>query len=252
MLAKAGADARRDPREDKMKPFPFLLLSLGLCAALQPGILAQGTIDFRTHVPGVVDAKAWHCLTGEVLDGTRFYAQLYVGTTASSLDPVDRPVSFGTGDESGYIAEAAAPVVVPGFAPGTTAWVQVRAWPAEYASAEIAWADGANVGWSKVIQVELGGTPPEWPPPAQLVGLETFCLATIGAAHVWEMSLSAAGQTLSLSWKVEWPTPWLGVVVEQADNPAGPWTQHATGAHSPLEIAAGLGTRFYRVKIPPP
>lgn len=107
------------------------------------------------------------------LAGAGYLAQLYVGTSPSSIQPVGAPTYFGSG---GAVYAAAGDRVVLAMAPpDALVFVQLRAWRAEQgASFEAALKSGNPIaGASKVISVVAGG---QGIPPAPLLGLESFQL----------------------------------------------------------------------------
>lgn len=154
-------------------------------------VLAQGQIAFSNRYLAVgLDAPVFdvNCQSG--LEGAAFLAQLYWGMEADSLAPVGETSTFRTGGGSGYFFLRI--VMIPGVAEAPV-FVQVRAWEASAGSSfEEAVGSGGKHGWSNTFSV----TPvaPPGGPPAELVGLQSFCLIPeppagalgfLGAAAFW-------------------------------------------------------------------
>ncbi len=142
---------------------------------------AQGTINFANRgafAANGADAKVLG-VSGAALDGAGFLAQLYVGSSASSLNAVGSPVPFRTGAAAGFVS--ASTVTVAGIAGGSAASVAMRAWDASTGATY----DAATVrGSSAVLSIVLGGggNPPAV--PADLTGLAGFSLAGAGPGPV--------------------------------------------------------------------
>lgn len=229
-----------------------LVLLLGCTQTL---VMAQewGTIDFRTHVPGVVDVRVWDVRTGKALEGGLFLGQLYMSTTQNGdYTAIGQPVPFGSGAEAGYLSGGE--VQVPGAAPGSSCWVQVRAWGSDHPSYGSALVDSV-VGRSDALIVgPLGGTVPAPLPSPGLAGLRPFLLAGMDAPPVvTSFTVSKLGSAVSLEWKVEkapfgFPA-WWGVAVQKADTPKGPWSDLVIAAQSPLTIEAVDSKAFYRIRV---
>lgn len=133
----------------------------------------QGTVQFNNRIVGTVDARVFmpDKTTGV---GADFTAQLYAGTSASSLTAVTPVTTFRTSSAAaaGYVTPV--DVTIPGIAGGSTAFIQMKVWDgASFASPKSAF------GQSGVIPVVLGGggVPPA--PAAALAGLATFNLTAV-------------------------------------------------------------------------
>jgi len=150
-------------------------LAIAAVVAATIAAQAQGTINFANRVSGSIDAKVL-VTDGSALAGTGFLAQLYVGSSASSLAAVGSPVPFRTGAAAGYVTSS---VVTTGLAGGATASVALRAWDA---STGASYEAAKTKGSSAVLSIVLGGagSPPSL--PADLTGLTGFSLA--GSAPV--------------------------------------------------------------------
>ncbi len=133
-----------------------------------------GTIYF-TNLGGGVDAPIYGADGATPLQGDACVAQLYAGTSAARLAAVGSPLPFLTGDGAGYFHGEIR--VVPGVAPGSAVFVQVRAWKvSEGDTYETAAAKGSAHGTSAILTVVTGnaGLPPTLPTP--LAGLTSFRL----------------------------------------------------------------------------
>jgi Immunoglobulin I-set domain len=107
------------------------------------------------------------------LSGSDYVAQLYAGETLALLRPVGTPTPFQTGffNQGFFQSEN---ITLPVVAPGSNAFVQVRAWDATAgASYEEARALGGKFGRSEVFDIVAGGGDL---PRALLVGLNSFSL----------------------------------------------------------------------------
>ncbi len=138
--------------------------------------LAQGTfygsinVGNRVLLSGI-DAPVFDtdCVTR--LAGTNFLVQAYIGFTPDSLAPMGDARPFRTGQYAGYFVSHI--VNVPDAA-GRLVYVQLRAWEATAGTSyEAAVAAGGKYGFSNVVPV-IAIAPPG--PPADLVGLQSFCL----------------------------------------------------------------------------
>ncbi len=133
-----------------------------------------GVVSFANKITGVIDAAVRDVDNVTLLD-SRFAAQLYAGPTASTLQPIGKPIPFRDGAGAGYIT--AQDRVIPTVAPGATAQVQMRAWRlADGATYEAAVLASGHAGSGGVFAVVTGnsGTPPTL--PALLTGLRPFNL----------------------------------------------------------------------------
>lgn len=154
-------------------------------------VLAQGQIAFRNrYMDGGLDAPVFGVNCQRGLEGAAYLAQLYWGRDADRLAPVGEPSTFRAGGGAGYFFPRI--VRIPGVAE-TPVFVQVRAWEASAGSSfEEAVGSGGKHGWSNTFSV----TPvaPPGGPPAELVGLQSFCLIPeppagvlgfLGAGALW-------------------------------------------------------------------
>ena len=151
-----------------------LVLSILMAGAL--AIQAPGTLIFSNGEPdgGLfqyrdVNAPFFND-QGVPLAGSDYLAELYFGTTPSSLAPLGNPIPFTTG---GHFEGNS--VTLPGTFTTEAVWVQVRAWAASGGSTyEQARSDGAWSGLSNVLYVpQVGGPSGGSPiPPTELIGLQ--------------------------------------------------------------------------------
>src|SRR5213593_3837836 len=97
-----------------------LVVTLSLLSA---GVVrAQGLIDFRNRITGTLDVPVYYDFAGvNLVSGPNFLAQLYYGTSTTSLSPVTDPAApFRTGTGAGYWnAGADSTRVLLGITPGT-------------------------------------------------------------------------------------------------------------------------------------
>lgn len=156
-----------------------LLLVAALSLAGAASVKAQGLVDFRNRITGTIDAAVFRdTVGGTLLSGANFVANLWYGTTAGSLAPIaDVAAPFRTGTGAGYWnAGTDSTRVLPGIAPGSTVFLQVRVWDsATGATYDLAKAAGGLWGDSNVFSVTAGGGSPPTA-PAALVGLNQFAL----------------------------------------------------------------------------
>ncbi len=86
-----------------------------------------------------------------LLSGDGYFAQLYAGSSPSGLQPVPGIVPFATGSAAGYWRGGVR--ALPGFAPGSSALVQVRVWETSAGSSfEAALEAGRPVGLSRILR----------------------------------------------------------------------------------------------------
>jgi len=156
------------------------LLFVAACVFATAAALAQGTVNFASYVPASgLNVKVFDTDGLTPLTGPNYVAQLYAGTSATSLSPVGSAVAFGTAARAGYIIGGGA-VTIPTIAGGATATIELKAWDSTKGTSwELAQSAGSAVGASTAFTVVLGGggVPPG--PPADLVGLTTFSLVAV-------------------------------------------------------------------------
>ncbi len=168
-----------------------LSIAVGLVAVSAVG---QGTVNFANV--GVGLNAPYFFMDGVTrLAGPEFLAQLYVGSAASesALTAVPGPAPFLTGTGAGYFNGGTRSL--PGFAPGSRLFFQVRIWAAVGGNSyDEALATGRFSLKSTVFQIGMNlGDPvgPPQTPPATLLGLtsaslvpepSTIALGILGAA----------------------------------------------------------------------
>lgn len=175
-----------------------------VAALLVAGVtaMAQGTVNFNNRVTASgIDAKILND-KGVAIDGAAGWAQLYAGTSATSLSAVGSPINFRTGAAAGYFngGEVLIPASVLPTA-GGAAFVQVRAWLAASGNSyEAALANPAGVlGKSAVINLAATGNPNSLPPgtPVDMVGLTAFNLALVPEPSTIALGLLGAAALLA-------------------------------------------------------
>src|SRR5207247_2499562 len=113
------------------------LLLLGcsiLSVALTLTAFGQGQVDFDNLVSGSVDAPVFDNNCTNKLSGASFVAQLYASASSdpTTLAAVGAVFVFGSGPSAGYFSGGTQ--TIPGVSPGSTAFLQVRAWESTFAS----------------------------------------------------------------------------------------------------------------------
>ncbi|MEO8426445.1 MAG: hypothetical protein ABI651_04955 [Verrucomicrobiota bacterium] len=149
-----------------------LITLSGLLVAV--GAFAQGQVNFAPRVVGVYDAPVFLNFVGgpDKVSGPAYMVQLYAGATQASLAPVGAALPFRVGVAAGYwTAEARTINTVDASG---NAFFQVRAWATAAGSTyEAAWATGAAIGSSNILQVKPTTAPDL---PATLIGLSSFVI----------------------------------------------------------------------------
>src|SRR5438128_6366754 len=85
---------------------------LGVALSVLTAVASDAVIDFRTFIPGILDAPIYRA------DGTN-------GLSGSSVAPVATPISshFEEGEWAGYLGrDTPVPRVLPGFKAGDRIW----------------------------------------------------------------------------------------------------------------------------------
>ncbi len=125
------------------------------------------------------------------LAGPNYVAQIWAGPSPDTLQPVSVPLPLGTGARAGYWDPARQPaVVIPGLAPGQTAYVEVRVWDILLADT-FAQAEALDLprARSETLAVPTGGPGAPQPAPAPLTGLAAFNLQQRPALAHWPTEL---------------------------------------------------------------
>jgi hypothetical protein len=158
------------------------LLAAGLLAISAPAF-GQGTILFANVGTGL-NAPIFDENGTTRLAGTGFSVELLAGATAGSLQPISGAItSFLTGGSAGYFNNGGVAVALPGLAPGSQPFFQIRAW--NNAGGTItSYAAATSSGQSAIFQLQspsVLGDPSAQPPiPAQSMrGLTSFNLVPV-------------------------------------------------------------------------
>jgi hypothetical protein len=116
------------------KRLSLVALRVSLLATLawmaSSGRAADAILDFRTLIPGIVDAPVYRADgTNRVRGEELCFAQLWAGASSNALAPLGPVLQFGEDQLAGYVwDESAIPVVVPLVEAGERVWVQMQAW----------------------------------------------------------------------------------------------------------------------------
>lgn len=160
------------------------LKALLLCSMLTAlPALGQGTLTFLNTAAGTGVTGGSPVTEGGVrVAGAGYWAQLYTATAqGGAYTAIGVPVNFRTGAAAGFVNTSQ--VAVPGAAPGTSVWIQMRAWAGGAGSSyESVLAANGVLGMSNEVQVgPLGGVPPVGPPITDpgLTGLQPFSIAAV-------------------------------------------------------------------------
>lgn len=184
------------------------------------------------------------------LSGAAFLAQLYAGPSVGDLRPAGAPTPFMSGLNAGLFTLKT--ITLPTVAPGSTAFVQVRAWQASAgASYEESRALGGKFGKSEIFQVTTSTNPAT---PPNLTGLKSFSLRaglpefTVGRIDFQEQLADG-----SIRWSL-WGAAHSLYLVERATNGLTwkPWLvlTNLTGTASFEDATASPeGAKFYRARI---
>jgi len=148
-------------------------LMVATIGALAQNTAINGSVNFANTSSALGTAAPVSDSAGVLLSGAAYLAQVYAGTTESSLAPVGSPVAFKV---NGLFS--AGKLLIPTIGQGVKAFVKVGAWEAAGgATLEAALAAGKQTGFSGVVSVTTGGddlVPPAT--PANLVGLTSWSL----------------------------------------------------------------------------
>jgi len=169
------------------------LIAIG-CMVATVGALAQAQVNFANFAPPQVDVKVYDVDGTTPLAGSDYMAQLYVGTSADSLAPVEgATATFQSGPLAGYFVGGLVTVPYPA---GTHIYAQVKAWytaGGSLTSYEAARSALGKVGESNIIELDLTA-PPALPP--NLVGLESFSLYVVPEPSTIALGLLGAAAFL--------------------------------------------------------
>jgi hypothetical protein len=189
--------------------------SLIACVALQlllaSSALAQSSFEFRNYHPSAgVNAPVYDS-EGTPLSDSTYLAELWGGPTTDSLTPL-ADVSRSNAREirpfiaGGYILGSSGFLSVTSVFPGTSAWLQIRAWDTRLGPTyEAVAALGIGGYGNSPLFYAQGNDPflalPE--PGAPLIGLQSFSLLpVVPEPGTWALAL--LGLACFASWR------WLG------------------------------------------
>lgn len=235
-----------------MKPARYITLALCNLLPAVAAIADDAVLDFRTFIPGVVDAPVYHADGTTRLSGPKYGAQLWVGPDSNSLMPVGTPVPFGTNESAGYCCtgdqSAPIPVVLPFARPGDRVWIQMRAW--EVYSGIIIWNPPPPrfLGSSFVISLVVSNT------PTPLIGLKSFSFQPVSIQATRQsnqlvLRWSAGDGTAFYDVEVgstlgSWRSSGMSPALQRHDFPGGSWKADWVLTNA----LSGPGT-FYRVRL---
>ena len=159
------------------------LIGLALIAIVTTTAQAQitRTFDFTNRGDGLTTKAPIYDSEGNLLAGTGYLAQLYVGPDQDSLEPLLPVKSFLTGALAGYLLPSSIEAEGLGGSPDLFAF-QIRAWDATLGStyAEALAQGRGGVGESNIAMEAAGifrGGPPLLPGP--VIGLQSFSLSPL-------------------------------------------------------------------------
>jgi hypothetical protein len=168
-----------------------------IAISVQMNSYCDAIFELINRVPPVqIDAPIYD-YSGNLLSGSGYLAQLYVGLTPNSLQPLDRVVPFLSGTSAGYVQPAT--VTSANYTPGVTYLYQIKAWDASFGSTySVAAAMGhGGVGESSVVQAVAGG---DGLPPGPPDGLQSFSLSPLIVPEPSTYALLGLG-VVTLGWQ---------------------------------------------------
>lgn len=176
------------------------LLLVGILSALPA--LGQGTLTFLNTATGTGvtgGSPVTDGLGGPRLAGTGFWTQLYSSATqGGTYAAIGTPVNFRTGAAAGFVNVST--VAVPSGAPGTSVWIQMRAWEGAAGSSYESVLATGKTGFSAAIQVgPLGGPDPAGGPAftaPNLTGLQGFAIVPVPEPSTIALGLLGAAGLL--------------------------------------------------------
>jgi hypothetical protein len=158
------------------------LIAVG-CLVGSLSAFGQGTILFANVGTGL-NAPIYDFVTNTRLAGTGYSVELLAGATATSVVPVAGAItSFLTGGSAGYFNNGGLAVALPGLAPGSQPFFQIRVWDNKGGTVT-SWVAATVTGQSAIFQLQspsVLGDPSAQPPiPAQSMrGLTSFQIGVI-------------------------------------------------------------------------
>jgi len=163
------------------------------CVVASLTAYAQGTVNFSNLGVGL-NAPIFDTDGTTRLAGNNYTAELLVGATASSLQPVNVTANFLSGGAAGYFQGGVK--ALQGFAGGSRPFFQVRVWDNRTGSS---FDTALNRNASGVLQFsgplgDPGASPPTT--PATLAGLQSFSLVVVPEPSTIALAILGAGALL--------------------------------------------------------
>ena len=215
-----------------------------------------GMLDFRNHALSSLgstnDAPVFDVDGITPLNGPRYVAHLYAGTTLDTMRPTASPTPFRTGFQAGYFVSKV--VTFPNIPPGIPIFAQIRVWESSRGNSyEEARALGGKFGRSSIMQVTLGGG---LTPPQRLVAISRFSLqAGLPAFTVGQIEFLQRDQDDSLLWQLRGEAGFRYVVEKTSLTASLDWhplivlTNTSGTVTFSDQIGSGEGTALYRARI---
>ncbi len=153
------------------------LISLALIAIATTTTQAQfASFAFSNRGDGLTTTAPIYDAEGNLLAGTAYLAQLYVGLDQNSLQPLLPVKSFFTGAFAGYILPST--IRVDGWSGTIIYQYQIRAWDASLGStyADAVAQGRGGVGESNIAEEAAGGP---FIVPFPVIGLKSFSLSPL-------------------------------------------------------------------------
>ena len=228
---------------------------LGVALSVLTAVASDAVIDFRTFIPGILDAPIYRADGTNGLSGSRYVAELLVGLSRSSVAPVATPISshFEEGEWAGYLGrDTPVPRVLPGFKAGDRIWFQLRAWE-PYPGWYIPENPPPPKFWgvSEIFSLIVSNT------PTPLVGLKSFAL------QVAPLSIRRQGDQTVLRWSAGGGLVYYDLETTESLNVPGSW--RSSGSTLVLDVqdsgwggwwadwvvtnSINQGTASYRIRL---
>ena len=228
---------------------------LGVALSVLTAVASDAVIDFRTFIPGVLDAPIYRADGPNRLSGSRYYAELLAGLSRSSVAPFVIPILsyFEEGEWAGYLGrDTPVPRVLPGFEAGDQVWIQLRVWE-PYPGGSFPENPPPPKFWgvSEIFSLIVSNT------PTPLVGLKSFSL------QVPPLSIRRQGDQTVLRWSAGGGLVHYDLETLESLNVPGSW--RSSGITPVLEIqntgwggwwadwvvtnSISRGTAFYRIRL---
>ncbi len=141
-------------------------------------LTSGGTVVFANYLSFVgLDAPVYDIDGGTRLFGANYLAQLYSGTSESTLAPVEDVAWFSSVHGGGYWTSANRVRSLPNVAPGATAYLQIRVWDSAVAPTyDETIALNGKAGSSLLFTTVTGGAGSPPGVPTELLNLKSFRL----------------------------------------------------------------------------